>query len=637
MEAGAKPFEEKFHMQGQAVEKIGDQIRKDMEKLSCTMDVVLADMSEQERKQVYDLNTVSDISQVEDTEKEYLCAVLYAIANQNSDLTPQQQHYIRAVKSYLRVVDIQPDINLASIENIDNVKVQKAILQTVMEFLFLEYRNHNYMTDYQDIFQYFSVNKRGIEEIQRHIDIIYKTIGIEGLAEHYGKSQIVAKAEQPAPVTDNGIDLRSRAEAAYLRYDMAEALPFFKLLSEQNDSRSYYFLGMIYKSGYKGIVVPDQEQANAYWQTGMDNGDVLCALRIAEGSDDEQKGKIYSSVFDVALMLAQKGNIYAAFEIGRIYAFAYEPMHDHEKAIYWYTIASNAGLLGATNNLANLYCKDSETFKQGIELFQKSVNSGHELAMYNLASYYWYGDGVEEDEEKALDLWQKSADLGWRQSLKQLGEIAEFFDKDYRKAIEYYEKAMERGEYSASYDMARAFCKLPFGIDTIDWNGTHLQCNTIQMSEACLIMASMCSGEDVDVELAGHIVHNRIDEIALDILRSQNMIEPLIECYNFNSEHTLLDELRKWGHDYLQQMAEAGNPKAQYYLGMMYVELYKKNWKVNDKKLAESWLTKVFKLWNKDANQDFTKLCLDIHDILKKLDKTFVFNWPSTRFFVTIG
>ena len=89
MEAGAKPFEEKFHMQGQAVEKIGDQIRKDMEKLSCTMDVVLADMSEQERKQVYDLNTVSDISQLEDTEKEYLCAVLYAIANQNSDLTPQ--------------------------------------------------------------------------------------------------------------------------------------------------------------------------------------------------------------------------------------------------------------------------------------------------------------------------------------------------------------------------------------------------------------------------------------------------------------------------------------------------------------------------------------------------------------------
>lgn len=53
-----------------------------------------------------------------------------------SDLTDGQQEYLRALKLHLKIVDVQANIDLSSIENIDNITTQKAIMQVIMEFLF---------------------------------------------------------------------------------------------------------------------------------------------------------------------------------------------------------------------------------------------------------------------------------------------------------------------------------------------------------------------------------------------------------------------------------------------------------------------------------------------------------------------
>ena len=83
MAAGAAPFEEKFNKQAEAVEKISKNINSKLDGLNGIMDVVLDEMSAQERKKIYDLNTIVDISKLDNAEKGFLCSAVFAVANQN--------------------------------------------------------------------------------------------------------------------------------------------------------------------------------------------------------------------------------------------------------------------------------------------------------------------------------------------------------------------------------------------------------------------------------------------------------------------------------------------------------------------------------------------------------------------------
>lgn len=186
MEAGAKPFEQKFKAQADAVDRLGKRINAKLEDISDIQEEILSDLSARERKELYDLNTAVDIADLDDSEKEFLLAVLYTLANMTTEVTPHQQSYVRSVKNYLQIRNVQTGVDLSAIENIDSKKAEKAILQCVMEFLFLENCNHNYWDEYDDVLDYFSVKNSEIRKIQNSIDAIYKATGADGLSEKYG-------------------------------------------------------------------------------------------------------------------------------------------------------------------------------------------------------------------------------------------------------------------------------------------------------------------------------------------------------------------------------------------------------------------------------------------------------------------
>ena len=97
---------------------------------------------------------------------------------------------------------------MSRIENIDNLSSQKAILQVIMEFLFLGYGNFNFEEDYdENLLEYFNVNKKGLREIKECINAIYVATGFEGIAENYG---FVAEVEQ---------DLEAEHNKVFLTYD----------------------------------------------------------------------------------------------------------------------------------------------------------------------------------------------------------------------------------------------------------------------------------------------------------------------------------------------------------------------------------------------------------------------------------
>lgn len=205
MEAGARPFEEKFRKQSEEFKKTAKDINKKLDDIDDVTDNIIDDLNSIQKKSLYGLNTLVDIVELGKDEKELLLAILYTLANMTDYVTEYQQTFLRSVKNYLKVANVQTSVDLSSIENIENINDQKAILQTVMEFLFLENTDHGYMEEYEDVLEYFSVNKKGIREIQECIDRIYTATGLQGIAENYGYVTLE--------------EAENRAEDSYEAYD----------------------------------------------------------------------------------------------------------------------------------------------------------------------------------------------------------------------------------------------------------------------------------------------------------------------------------------------------------------------------------------------------------------------------------
>lgn len=186
MVAGAKPFGDKLDQLANVSESAISDIKDGIDGVNEVVNIILDDLSTQEKKRIYDLDEATDISNLEDDEKEFLVAVLAELANSVPYVTDLQRKYIISVCSTVGIAAPQVSLNLACIENVENMKTQKILLRHVMEFFYIGCQDYEFLDEYDDlIFCYFSVNKRGINEIITTIDRIYNAMGIEGLANRY--------------------------------------------------------------------------------------------------------------------------------------------------------------------------------------------------------------------------------------------------------------------------------------------------------------------------------------------------------------------------------------------------------------------------------------------------------------------
>ena len=58
---------------------------------------------------------------------------------------------------------------------------------------------------------------------------------------------------------------------------------------------------------------------------------------------------------------------------------------------------------------------------EGLKWYHRAVEAGSGCASFCLGSFYYDGDGVEQDTEKAMEYYQKSADLGYAPSFVTIG------------------------------------------------------------------------------------------------------------------------------------------------------------------------------------------------------------------------
>ena len=186
MVAGAKPFGDKLDQLANVSESAVSDIKEGLDGVNEVVNIVLDDLSAQEKKKIFDLDQTTDISTLDDDEKEFLVAVLAELANAVQDVADLQRQYVLSVCSTVGLTTAQTALNLACIENIENMRTQKVILRHVMEFFFIGSKNYDFIDLYNDlVFCYFSVNKHGFDEIKTIIDRIYNSMGVEGIASRY--------------------------------------------------------------------------------------------------------------------------------------------------------------------------------------------------------------------------------------------------------------------------------------------------------------------------------------------------------------------------------------------------------------------------------------------------------------------
>lgn len=101
MEAGARPFEEKYRQMGKEFEDFRSKAERDFDNIKGVNESILDEMDSMQKKQFYRDNTAVDIALLEKGDRETLLALLYTLAETEELLTEYQQLFIRSVKKYL--------------------------------------------------------------------------------------------------------------------------------------------------------------------------------------------------------------------------------------------------------------------------------------------------------------------------------------------------------------------------------------------------------------------------------------------------------------------------------------------------------------------------------------------------------
>lgn len=433
MEAGAKPFEEKFRKQADAIEKVGSRIDSRLDEISSVMDVMIEDLSAQERKRVYDLNTVVDISELDKTEKDYLCAIVYAIAGLNSRLSKEQKEYLRALKSYLMITNVQVDVSLASIENIDNITTQKAIMQTIMEFLFLEYGNHDYMDDYEDVFDYFSVNRKGIREIQDGIDVMFEAVGIEGIASHY--AFFVQHANKEVKNDGNTSDV-NKLEDLILSCEMKSAFSLAEYLAMQGNGRAMYLLGEFYIGNFFGAVDKiDQEKAREWRTKGANAGDVLSQVKLGYmASSKAEKNTIFKENFDKVLSMAKSGDVFAMDEVAKLFWSGHGTEIDFDKRDYWLEQAAERKYWRSIFAIIQIeWAKNN--YSDVEKYYSWAIENNCSPIVTLAASNLWFGLSCTKNETKGYELYKQAAENGSYFAMRRMGDFFNPYCEDTISAV----------------------------------------------------------------------------------------------------------------------------------------------------------------------------------------------------------
>lgn len=117
------------------------------------------------------------------------------------------------------------------------------------------------------------------------------------------------------------------------------------------------------------------------------------------------------------------------------------------------------GVPEAMNDLGLAYRKGEEGLsinpRKAVKLFKRAVEAGNVDAMVSLGSMYIEGEGVKQDKEKAMQLFQMASDRGDAVAQNNIGAL--LLHEDEKAAFPFYLLAAKQGMTVAEYNVAAMY------------------------------------------------------------------------------------------------------------------------------------------------------------------------------------
>lgn len=245
----------------------------------------------------------------------------------------------------------------------------------------------------------------------------------------------------------------------YIEYNPYKARYWLEIAYKKGDYRAAYKLGYIYKYGL-GVNVDN----NKAFQLLSHAAKVSISQSYYELADSYENGYGVKRNIQLAIKYYKKSyskskNIQALINLGCIY----NNMGNYEKALKYYFAAADKGNAKAYYYIALAYKEGlgiEKNNKKMIDNFEKASNLGDIDASVDLADLYIDGLGIDHDYNKALELLFNAAEEGSRRAMNNLGWVFKNgigVEKDCRKALKLFKAATDKNSSGAYKNMGDIF------------------------------------------------------------------------------------------------------------------------------------------------------------------------------------
>jgi hypothetical protein len=316
--------------------------------------------------------------------------------------------------------------------------------------------------------------------------------------------------------------------------DTSKAAEFYEQAVKLGNTHAMVNLGFLYRR--ENGVGQDIEKAIALWINAAKLGETVAMHNLGDfyyygngGKKDLIKAREYLEKILITIDL-ESNNMFKSNNAGLIEWFSKETKistssamlqlgdmyyngeggeRNIEKAKALYELAARYGNAQAMLKLQDLWKYDLKTYlesyKEILNLLEVGVRSDNTAAIFNLGIIYYKSLGVDQDYNKARDLFEKASNLGKRSALVILGEMyykGFGVEQNFKRAQELWQKAEQE-----------------IGLE--DTIGVVKNINNQELNEACFVSFLQ------DIETECILFSQELDKEPMELLGVSNLVDEL--------------------------------------------------------------------------------------------------------------